>query len=201
MEYIPTGSLGNFIRKKQTCLSSITTHEIARQITNGVRELHEYGIVHRDLKLENILVDCKVNGDFQVKLIDFGLSQVITPFAKTKEPYGTPFYCAPEVLLHLDYNIKVDVWSIGIIAYYLEFATMPFDLNGKEKEKELYKKILTNKLNFPKKNINSREAKYKEEFAANMLMIRFISASLCKDFKQRPSIEGVHYIISKNLLF
>ena len=75
------------------------------------------------------------NGDFTAKLIDFGLSKVITPLARTKEPYGTLIYCSPDVILGVPYNSKVDVWSLGIIIFYLLFALMPFEIKGNENDR------------------------------------------------------------------
>lgn len=191
MEYIPNGSLGNYIRKKQVCLPSTTVKEITRQMVNGIRYLHQYGIVHRDLKLENILMDCKDQNTFQVKVIDFGLSQVITPLAKTKETYGTLVYCSPEILLNLPYNCKVDVWSMGIIAYYLEYTIMPFKIKGREKEQQISNMIIMNELEIPKK---IDKAGNEEEIKANAIMMSVIKNCLCKDINQRLSSEQIFHL-------
>jgi serine/threonine protein kinase len=63
----------------------------------AVRYLHSFGIVHRDLKLENIMMSSKEN-DACPKLVDFGLSKIIGPNEKASEPFGTVGYVAPEVL-------------------------------------------------------------------------------------------------------
>ena len=88
----------------------------------GIKQLHYYGIIHRDLKLENVLMDYEDNEHFTTKIIDFGLSQVITPLSKTKETYGSLIFCFPEILLSIPHKAKVDVWSLGVMAYYLEYT-------------------------------------------------------------------------------
>jgi serine/threonine protein kinase len=182
MEYIAGGSLSSFIRKNNVCLPSSQVKEIVMQIANGLSALHSYGIVHRDLKLENILMDYKDMQTFTAKVIDFGLSQVITPLSKTKETYGTLIYCSPEILLNVPYNYKVDVWSLGVISFYLEYTFMPFGIRGKEAEQEISSKIIMGDLKFPRK-VDSRNDQ--NEIRANKLMMMIIKRCLSKDINQR----------------
>ena len=88
--------------------------------------LHGYGIVHRDLKLENILMSDKSPSAIP-KLVDFGLSKIIGPFESASEPFGTLGYVAPEVLLKKSYSYSCDLWSLGCIAYALISGSLPFD--------------------------------------------------------------------------
>lgn len=198
MEYIASGSLGAFIRRKQVCLPSTTVKEIIKQMVNGLRHLHKYGIIHRDLKLENILMDCKDQDKFCAKVIDFGLSQVVTPLAKTKETYGTLIYCSPEILLNLPYNNKVDVWSLGVVAYYLEYTILPFRIRGKEREQQISNMIIMNELEVPKKKLDDSEQNKEEETKAGNLMMAVIKGCLCKDLNHRPSSEQIYSALSKN---
>lgn len=187
MEYFPTGSLINFLRKSPKGLSSTVVKGIVTQIVKGVKQLHSFGIMHRDLKLENLVIDTKDN-KYKVKIIDFGLSQVLTPHTKTKENFGTLVYCPPEILLGLPYNHKIDVWSIGIIAFYLEYGMLPFQINGKEGKREISNMIIMNELNFPEKKFKKKMV---EELKANFLLTNLIKFGLCKDINQRPSIQGL----------
>lgn len=98
---------------------------------------HRLGVVHRDLKPENILLDSKKNND--IKIIDFGNSEVIDPGDKIMNTYGTAYYIAPEVLLS-EYDEKCDLWSIGVILYILLAGKPPFD--GKN-DREIIKKVRT----------------------------------------------------------
>lgn len=82
------------------------------------------GVVHRDLKPENILLDYKYN----VKLVDFGLSNIFTRGETLATACGSPCYAAPEMLAGLPYDpAKVDLWSAGIILYAMCFGYLPFD--------------------------------------------------------------------------
>ena len=100
-----------------------------------MKYLHDIQICHRDLKLENILIDERNN----LKLIDFGFS-VCTPHdSKLKIFCGTPSYMAPEIVLKKEYNgFATDVWSLGVILYLILAGNHPF--KGAS-ERELYAKI------------------------------------------------------------
>lgn len=95
-----------------------------RQILGAVVYLHEQGIIHRDLKLENFLLETKEAGS-ELKLIDFGLSVFADKHGMANDPVGTPFYVAPEVLT-TPYGNKCDVWSIGVITYMMLCGRPPF---------------------------------------------------------------------------
>lgn len=101
---------------------------LVKQVLSGVEYLHSKGIVHRDLKLENLLLD----GDLPkatVKIADFGLSKVFSSNATLSTVCGSPLYMAPELLM-LDqksaYSPAVDVWSIGVILFILLAGYSPF---------------------------------------------------------------------------
>lgn len=193
-EYIAGGSLSAYIRKNKIILPSTIVMKILTQIVHGLGQLHKYGIVHRDMKLENILMDYTTFDNFTAKVIDFGLSQVLTPLSRTSETYGTLIYCSPEILLSMPYDFKVDIWSLGIILFYLEYTFMPFNIRGREPEQEISNKIITNELRFPKKvdsNGNEKEVK------ANQLIMTVIKQCLLKDINKRPSCEQIEYYLSK----
>lgn len=100
------------------------------QLVRGVCYLHECGIAHRDLKLENILVSPQGS----VKIIDFGSAQVVkTPFSPPQlsydGPHGSDPYVSPEAWLHLPYDaFKVDIWAIGIIAIAMRDLQFPWTI-------------------------------------------------------------------------
>lgn len=94
------------------------------QLISAVSYCHENGIVHRDLKIENVLIDTK--GD--VKLVDFGLSNFFDPSDKLKTFCGSLYFAAPELLRGIVYTgPEIDVWSLGIILYVLVCGKVPFD--------------------------------------------------------------------------
>ncbi|XP_054900050.1 hormonally up-regulated neu tumor-associated kinase homolog [Poeciliopsis prolifica] len=97
-----------------------------RQILSAVEHLHKHGIVHRDLKIENFLLDEQNN----IKIVDFGLSNTLKPDSLSLEllntQCGSPAYAAPELLAHQKYGSKVDVWSIGVSMFAMLTGTLPF---------------------------------------------------------------------------
>ena len=118
--------------------------KIMKQILEGVNYLHYHGVCHRDLKPENILFS-SMSGDFEIKLIDFGLSKVFNKNnGKMKGSAGTLYYMAPEVI-YGKYNEKCDVWSCGVILYMLLCNIPPFFSSN---EKDVKKKILNFEYDF-----------------------------------------------------
>ena len=100
--------------------------EIIYQILQGLKYLHSYGIVHRDLKLENVMMTNN-SSQAEPKLVDFGLSKMIGPNELAQEPFGTLGYVAPEVLESKLYTGQCDIWSIGCITHALISGALPFD--------------------------------------------------------------------------
>jgi len=89
----------------------------------GISYLHANGIVHRDIKLDNILLDGKGN----VKIGDFGVSKKITQNELLFEQCGTPAYIAPEIVRELGYKgYPVDIWSAGICLFAILYGNVPF---------------------------------------------------------------------------
>lgn len=100
------------------------TKRILKRILEGVRYLHETGIVHRDLKLENVVMS-SLDDKANPVIVDFGLCRFLGPNQTVKkEPYGTIGYAAPEI--GGEYDFKVDVWSLGCIMYALICGVLPF---------------------------------------------------------------------------
>lgn len=137
MEYVEGPTLLDYI-KEQGKLPDWKIKHIFCEILSAVLYLHKtLKIVHRDLKLENIIIDKNLN----VRLLDFGLSnQQKHDAALFKTTCGSPSYLAPELLMGKPYNHKVDMWSLGIILYALTDNTLPF---GDPNMQSLTSKIIT----------------------------------------------------------
>ena len=155
MEYLSGGSLSNYLKKNKYNLSDKKIIEIIYQIGLGLKYLHQYGIVHRDLKPDNIMLSEK--GDMnQIKIMDFGLSKIMGPKETVDDGFGTLCYVAPEVLLRIPYNNEIDIWSLGVILYFMSSGLLPFD-DDSDNEEIIGKKIVFSELKFPKEKWELRD--------------------------------------------
>ncbi|VAH85270.1 unnamed protein product [Triticum turgidum subsp. durum] len=134
MEYCQNGELLDYIVEKGR-LQEDEARRIFQQIISGVEYCHRNMVVHRDLKPENLLLDSKYN----VKLVDFGLSNVMHDGHFLKTSCGSLNYAAPELISgNLYAGPEVDVWSCGVILYALLCGKVPFEDDNIPK---LFKKI------------------------------------------------------------
>ncbi|GLI66826.1 hypothetical protein VaNZ11_010801 [Volvox africanus] len=142
MEYVKTGELFDYIVEKGR-LGEDEARHFFQQIISGVEYCHRNMVVHRDLKPENLLLDAKMN----VKIADFGLSNIMRDGHFLKTSCGSPNYAAPEVISGKLYaGPEVDVWSCGVILYALLCGSLPFD---DENIPNLFKKIKGGIYNLP----------------------------------------------------
>jgi len=133
-EYCKKGELYSYIKR------SYSENQLAvlfYQVFSGLYYLHDHHILHRDLKLENIMIsdiekDLKTKEEyFWIKIIDFGTAKIFKKNKNEKAVVGSSYYIAPEVLKQ-KYNEKCDTWSVGVILYMLIVGRAPFD--GKSDE-------------------------------------------------------------------
>lgn len=178
MEYMQCGDLENFISKFEEKVNQTIKRKIIIQIIKGVEYLHSHGIIHRDLKPENILL-MDHNNEIIIKIADFGLSTVLSEFEKTNEGYGTIGYVAPEVLTRTPYNHKIDIWSMGVIIYYIISGELPF--NNSEDEEKIAKSTVLDNLEFD-------ELIWKNQ---PIELIEFICGCLEKDPRNRLSFKDL----------
>ncbi|KAI3631180.1 hypothetical protein MIR68_010670 [Amoeboaphelidium protococcarum] len=123
MEYASGGELFDYILKKRH-LKESEAKRLFIQLISGVRYLHQNGIVHRDLKLENLLLDSKKN----IKITDLGFGNVTQAGQLLKTSCGSPCYASPELVLSSSYDgFAADVWSCGVILYAMVCCYLPFD--------------------------------------------------------------------------
>lgn len=122
-EYVEGGQMLDYIISHGRLKENVA-RRFFRQLLSAVSYCHRNGIVHRDLKIENVLIDSK--GD--VKLVDFGLSNFYDPNEKLMTFCGSLYFAAPELLRGITYTgPEVDIWSLGIILYVLVCGKVPFD--------------------------------------------------------------------------
>ena len=121
MELCAGGDLLNYVRKRRR-LKEPFAQKIFRQIVDGISYIHSKYVAHRDIKLDNILLDGKGN----VKIADFGVSRQIQPDQIMREQCGTPAYIAPEILRNRGYSLNVDLWSAGVVLFAMLYGTVPF---------------------------------------------------------------------------
>jgi len=120
LEYCGAGDLHSVVAQK--CFSEVRAHAVMGNILQGLTHMHERGLVHRDVKSENVLLTtCGV-----AKLADFGLSARLTDSIAMQKRCGTPGYVAPEVILGKKYGVKCDIFSSGVLLYFVISGRMLF---------------------------------------------------------------------------
>lgn len=147
MEFYEGGELLNKLMNKGK-FSELEARVIFKQIISAMNYCHQRHIIHRDLKLENILLEDEENN--QIKIVDFGISGLYAGRKSEITKAGSLNYMAPELLVN--YNIHaspaLDIYSIGCILYAMIYGVLPF--TGKN-ESEVRNKIINDAPYFSKK--------------------------------------------------
>jgi len=168
MEECRGGDLFDKIVDHEIWLGEQRTCEIIGSLLDAISYLHERNIVHRDLKAEHIMLSNNDVATSPVKIIDFGLATIHNP--RTDPPMtafaGSAFTVAPEVIKR-SYGKECDLWSVGVITYFLLTQKMPFNARA---DKEIFQKIVSGDYGYPgwTKSGLSEEAK---DFIDRLLVV------------------------------
>lgn len=170
IEYVEGKDCHHFFKNKIP--TRLQTRHIIQQLVLSLEYCHRKGIIHRDIKLDNILIDKNYN----VKLIDFGLCAIKeTEFDMMKENLGTVRYTAPELIRGEGYNDSVDIWGIGIVLFMLLTGEVAF--KGSDKE-TIFHNILEKNIHYSKYNLEKKE-------------VEILKALLQKNPDDRVEIEDI----------
>ena len=149
--------------------------------------LHTHGIVYRDIKPENILIDA----DGYLRLVDFGMAKVLQGDEKATSFCGTPEYLAPEIITGEGHNKSADWWSYGILMYEMFFGIPPFFCDNQEK---MYQLIIKAELRFPKKiNISDEARDLLQKLLIKNQDERLGSKSGFNDIRIHPFFKGFDF--------
>eukprot|EP00128_Syssomonas_multiformis_P014092 Colp12_sorted_trinity150504_noHs@12596 len=188
MELCDGGELLEHLAKKQHYPEQEVVI-IMQRLVEAIAYLHNNNIVHRDLKLENILLSKEDEDDhLNIKVTDFGLSAVITNDSTMDSMCGTPMYMAPEVISGLGYTRKCDMWSCGVIMYFLLSGHPPF---YDKHEGTLYQKIQAGELHFDGPLWHSISDSGKS-LVSGMLSVDTAQRLTAREVLDHPWITGKH---------
>ena len=170
LEYVPGGELFKHLKEKIK-LTPAEARIYLAEIGLAMEYLHSMGIVYRDIKTENILLD----KDGHIKITDFGLSKDISLENENTNSFcGTPEYIAPEIISRDAYSYTVDWWSFGILAYEMLYGCTPFYSVNRSR---LLQQILREDIAYPP--------------GATQIQKNFIGAFLIKDPAKRATFDSM----------
>ena len=202
MELCAKGGLDKLL-EQVTYFSEKDALCIMGQLVDAVGYMHDNDIIHRDLKLENILLsDPEPEQLYNIKITDFGLSYTrggVDGDYMVNQVVGTPIYMAPEVIVNFGYSQQCDIWSCGVIMYKLFCGEPPFMANTEE---ELFEVIKAGVLNY-KKPIWDNVTQAAKLLISSMLRVDPAHRITSKEILSHPWLKGqtdVNGMMTTNVL-
>ncbi len=200
-EYCKRGELYGYIKNYY---SENQLAVLFYQVFSGLSYLHENNILHRDLKLENIMIsdiekDLNTKEDyFWIKIIDFGTAKIFKRNKIEKAVVGSSYYIAPEVLKQ-KYNEKCDTWSVGVILYMLIVGRAPFD--GKNDD-EIIDNIKKGKFNAKHKKLLNASSEV-QDLVKHLLQVNVKKRFSASDALKHPwfkkfNAKAIYFNIDKD---
>ena len=172
-DFAPNGDVLKFIQSRGAVTEESAGKWMA-QICDAVKYMHSLNIAHRDLKLENLLLDTNMN----IKVADFGFVRKDAGISLSSTYCGSKSYAAPEILIGRPYNPKrSDIWALGVILYIMVTGRMPFDES--KGTRHVLREQERLKLYWPQK-ISFTES-----------LQKFVVDMFTWSYEKRPDIDGV----------
>ncbi|XP_068081595.1 death-associated protein kinase 1 [Anabrus simplex] len=172
LELIEGGELFHYVSAKERLDEAEAAHFI-RQILEALQHMHNNNVAHLDLKPENILL--LSHDSLHIKLIDFGLSQQLSPDTRLRAMFGTPEFVAPEIVNYEPLSLGTDMWALGVITYILLSGASPF--LGEDKQ-ETFSNVVEGNYSFDEEYFSDTSELAKD----------FISQLLVKEPSHRASV-------------
>lgn len=182
-DYYSGGDLHSFMDDYDNLSLEMALH-FTKQLLDALEYCHDRSIVHRDIKLENILVD--KSGDMKIALADFGFATIQEPDDPLLDDYpGSPAFAAPELMQGIPYRgEKSDIWAVGVCMYMMITGSYPF---WSDDRREMFNQITKGDF---MQSLENEDKKMYEKVSGTPCM-NLIGLLLTKDYRKRPSISEI----------
>ena len=177
LEHLKGGDMFEYLDKRDFQITEERVIDLVSDIAIAVAFMHSYSVVHRDIKLQNVMMSDDTDKAIP-KLVDFGFARIIGPSDLLNEHYGSHGYTAPEILLKKSYRLEPDIWSLGVLLYSVYAGALPF---ASYDRKEMDKMVCEDPVEFSESGFEK----------SSKTALKLIKHMLHKDKKKRPVIEEV----------